>query len=372
MLKLFTSNPKLFKLTTFAILVLMMLGITALYFSNYKWATVYVDGKIYECVTLAKNIQEVLEEVGVELREEDYVFPGRAELLKRQTAIAVVRAQPYAVTHDGKCTVIWSAKGKVADVLNDLGVGWQEQDLVSPPLDSPVAGVGDITVVRVRSDLSYEISTLPCSVHRVANNSLYRGQERVVQLGRDGEVMQVVETVYHDHFPVESRVIDREVRIATRDKIVEYGTISSINRGGYSIGIRRVLDVSSTAYCSGMPGSECPVDERGYSKCTGKATGYTATGRKAKQGSGTQEDPYIIAVDPRMIPLNTLCYLSFNKGGVTTKHGRIISDGFAIAADTGGAIKGNRIDILFDNHWVAWYYGRKNVRVFVVESVRPR
>lgn len=372
MLNLFTSNPKFFKLTTFAIFVLMMIGITALYFSNYRWATVYVDGNTYECVTLATNIQMVLEEIGVELRDEDYVFPGREELLKRNTAISIVRAQPYAVTHDGKCSVIWSAKSKVADVLTDLGVNWQEQDLVLPPLDSPATGIKDITVVRVRSDLSYEIATLPCSIHRVANNSLYRGQERVVQLGRDGEVMQVIETVYHDQQPVECRVIEREVKVATRDKIIEYGTISSINRGGYTIGIRRVLDVTSTAYCSGMPGSGCPVDDRGYSKCTGKATGYTATGRKAKEGSGTQEDPYIIAVDPRMIPLGTLCYLSFKKGGVTTKHGRIISDGFAIAADTGGAIKGNRIDILFDNHWVAWYYGRKNVRVFVVENVKPR
>ena len=68
--------------------------------------------------------------------------------------------------------------------------------------------------------------------------------------------MQVIETVYHDQQPVECRVIEREVKVATRDKIIEYGTISSINRGGYTIGIRRVLDVTSTAYCSGMRGNK--------------------------------------------------------------------------------------------------------------------
>lgn len=372
MLEIFASNPRLFKLTTFAILVLMMLGIAALYFSNYKWATVYVDGNTYESVSLAANVEQVLEKIGLELKEEDYVFPAREQKLKRCTAIAIVRAKPYSVSYDGKRTVLWTVKGKVADVLTDAGLKWQEQDLISPALDSPAATAGAITLVRVRADISYEVAIRPCSVLRVANNSLYLGQERLVQSGRDGKELQVIETVYHDQQPVDCQVINRETLVATQDKIVEFGTISSINRGGLRIGIRRVLDVQSTAYCSGVEGSECPLDERGYSKCTGKATGYTATGRKAKQGSGTQEDPYIIAVDPRTIPLGTLCYITFKGGGVTTKHGRIITDGFALAADTGGAIKGNRIDILFDNHWVAWYFGRKQVRVFVVDSVKAQ
>ena len=309
MQQVFTSSPKFFKLTAFVILILMMMGTAILYFANYKWVTVYVDGKTYQCVTLAKGVEEVLEEIGLGLRAEDYVVPPKSEKLKRWTAIAVVKAQPFTINHDGSSTEVWSVGAKVADVLLDAGLQWQEPDQIIPPLESAAAGNREIALVRVSSELTHKMVTLPYSVLKVANDSLYRGQERLVQSGQDGKQVQ--------------------------DKILEYGTIASINRGGLKIGISRVLDVQSTAYCSGVEGSGCPVDERGYSKCTGKATGYTATGRKAIQGAGTRTDPYIIAVDRNLIPLGTLCYLSFQGGFVTTRHGRIIKDGFALAADTG-------------------------------------
>jgi len=369
MQQIFTSNPKFFKLTAFAILILLVTGIAILYFSNYKWTTVYVDGQTYRCVTLAKEVEEVLEEIGLELRAEDYVYPPRNEKLKRWTSIAVVKAQPFTVIHDGVSTETWSVGSKVADVLFDAGLRWQEPDLVSPPLECAAAGNTEITLIRVHSELAHQLVTLPHSVIKVPNDSLYRGQQRLVQTGRDGQQMNTIEIVYYDNEEVERNVISRELVVSARDKILECGTITSINRGGLKIGISRVLDVESTAYCSGVEGSGCPVNERGYSRCTGKATGYTASGRRAIQGSGTRSDPYIIAVDRKVIPMGTLCYLTFKGGGITTRHGRIIEDGFAIAADTGSAIKGNRIDILFDNHWVAWYFGRRAVRVFIVESV---
>ncbi|HQD19737.1 MAG TPA: ubiquitin-like domain-containing protein, partial [Bacillota bacterium] len=73
MVRYFTSSPKFFKVTAFVILMLMMTGTTILYLSNFKWATVYVNGETYRCVTLAESVEEVLEEIGLELREEDYV-----------------------------------------------------------------------------------------------------------------------------------------------------------------------------------------------------------------------------------------------------------------------------------------------------------
>jgi 3D (Asp-Asp-Asp) domain-containing protein len=41
--------------------------------------------------------------------------------------------------------------------------------------------------------------------------------------------------------------------------------------------------------------------------------------------------------------------------------------GFAIAADTGGAIKGNRIDLCFNSRREALNFGRKTVKVHILE-----
>ena len=73
---------------------------------------------------------------------------------------------------------------------------------------------------------------------------------------------------------------------------------------------------------------------------------------------GTQVRPGIIAVDPRVIPLGSRVYIQYPDG-----HGD-----YAIAEDTGGAIKGNRIDIAKSTVKEAQNFGIQNVKVFVISS----
>lgn len=367
--KIFTSSPKVIKVAAFSLLALLLASVGTVYFVAFKWVTVYYEDTVYRRVTFADSVKDVLDEIGLELREEDYVFPSRDQKLERITGVAVIKARPYEISHDGSLTTIWSVGKKVADVLEDAGIAWREQDVVLPPLESKVPEGKSIALVRVESEIVEEQVVLPHGMQRVPDGSLYRGQEVVDEAGNDGILINTIKVIYHDDEIIERTIIDSQLVVEAKDKIVKYGTISSISRSGYNIGISKVVDVRATAYCPGTEGSECPVDERGYSQCTGIASGKTATGRIAKEGKGTRDDPYIVAVDFRVIPKNSLVYLSFPGGGVTTRHGRIITDGFAIAVDTGSAIKGNRIDVLFDNHWVAWYFGVRQVRVFVIENI---
>ena len=72
---------------------------------------------------------------------------------------------------------------------------------------------------------------------------------------------------------------------------------------------------------------------------------YTATGAKAGFG--------IIAVDPSVIPLGTRMYVP--------------GYGYGVAADTGGAIKGDRIDLCFDTLSEALSWGRRTVTITIVD-----
>lgn len=60
-----------------------------------------------------------------------------------------------------------------------------------------------------------------------------------------------------------------------------------------------------------------------------------------------------IAVDPNVIPLGTKVYVS--------------SYGLAIAADTGGAIKGNIIDVFLNSYEECYSWGRRQVTVQILE-----
>jgi 3D (Asp-Asp-Asp) domain-containing protein len=99
----------------------------------------------------------------------------------------------------------------------------------------------------------------------------------------------------------------------------------------------KVLDITATAYAPG------PLDNDQWGD---------------KTYMGTTIRPGVIAVDPKVIPLGSRLYVEYPDG-----HGE-----YKVAEDTGGAIKGNRIDIAIMNRDKATDFGIKPVKVYVVET----
>lgn len=100
-----------------------------------------------------------------------------------------------------------------------------------------------------------------------------------------------------------------------------------------------------TAYCScqtccGEYALNRPVDENGIQIV------YTASGARAEAG-------VTIAVDPRIIPYGTKVRIN---GHIYT------------AQDTGGGIKGNRIDVYFDDHQEALQFGLQSADVEILSQ----
>ncbi len=77
---------------------------------------------------------------------------------------------------------------------------------------------------------------------------------------------------------------------------------------------------------------------------------------------GTQVRPGVIAVDPKVIPLGSKVFIRYPDG-----HGE-----YAVAEDTGGAIKGNRIDVAKWTVREAEKFGMKDVKVFVVSTPKDK
>ena len=110
----------------------------------------------------------------------------------------------------------------------------------------------------------------------------------------------------------------------------------------------KVLAMNATAYCL-------------CKKCCGKAEthpeyGYTASGYKITPGTNDK----VIAVDTSVIPLGTKVYVEGLNGAS--------SYGYAVAADTGSAIKNMKIDLYMDSHQEALNWGLKKVNVYLIED----
>ena len=100
---------------------------------------------------------------------------------------------------------------------------------------------------------------------------------------------------------------------------------------------KEVLDITATAYAPGAHDNDQWGD---------------------KTFLGTQIRPGVVAVDPDVIPLGSRLYIQYPDG----------KGEYAVAEDTGGAIKGNRIDIAKTSVDKAQDFGMKDVKVFVVEK----
>lgn len=95
-------------------------------------------------------------------------------------------------------------------------------------------------------------------------------------------------------------------------------------------------------------GREFYVEATAYGPdCVG-CSGITATGINV----GANPHMKLIAVDPNVIPLGSKVWVE--------------GYGYAIAGDTGGDIKGNRIDVLYPSEAAAYSWGRRTVKIRVL------
>lgn len=149
-----------------------------------------------------------------------------------------------------------------------------------------------------------------------------------------------------------SRKGNREERTENKTSEVEtqqvkYVSYRSLAENNPPTEYKEVIEATATAYCL-------------CQKCCGKLPshpnyGYTASGIKIVPGTGIK----VIAVDPNVIPLGTKVYVDGLNGAWDY--------GYAIAADTGSAIKNLKIDLYMDTHSEALSWGRRSVNIYVVE-----
>lgn len=117
-------------------------------------------------------------------------------------------------------------------------------------------------------------------------------------------------------------------------------TPTESNRIEETMEAEQVIDVEQTAESSThtMQASAYSTQQKNLSR-------YTA------DGTDLIKNPRVVAVDPKVIPLGTKV--------------EIEGYGTYIAADTGGAIKGNRIDIHFQTVKECFDFGRRDVKVTI-------
>jgi 3D (Asp-Asp-Asp) domain-containing protein len=233
-----------------------------------------------------------------------------------------------------RLTEVLTTEKTVGDALREQGIHLKPQDVVVPGPSAAVTDGMEIDLGLVERQVRDVKKKIPAVVHTDYTDTLNVGEIIDVQEGKDGLEELQTESYSLNGEDVFEKTLKATVLVPEKDARVLEGT--GFRQKLYTLKkrarVRKIITMEATAYYPG------PEDTWPY------ASGTTASGLKASYG--------VAAVDPRFIRLKTPLYIE--------------GYGYAIAADRGGAIKGDKIDLCFDTYEQAVQFGRKNVKVYIL------
>jgi 3D (Asp-Asp-Asp) domain-containing protein len=243
-------------------------------------------------------------------------------------AFAGPSAIVITVKVDGQVMQATTSGTTVEAALAELRIPLSSLDRSLPDADCALKEGDTIVIQRAATGVVEVQREIP--YRTVSRQDRRMGRPVVLSPGRPGLVREQVKVWSREGKEIRREVVSSRIVRKPEPKVVVQAPPGLASRGAMP---SRRLVLVATAYEPG-PGS-----------CGKYADGYTAIGVRATRG--------VAAVDPRVIPLGTRLYVD--------------GYGYAIAADVGGAIKGNRIDLCFDTVREAIAFGRKTVVAYVLE-----
>ena len=314
------------------------------YMLSAKDITLDIDGEIREVVTYANTVKDFLDNEKIVLNEDDYINVPLDAKIENNMNIIIKTSNAYMLSIGGGKYEIKSIFDRVEDILKENQVELGEKDYTIPDLSETVSPGDEIQVIEVEEVLEEVEESIPYESLVKQNSNMDIGQEKVTQKGQNGVKVKKINKRYENGGLVSEEVVEEEVVKEPVPQITERGTrnVATSSRGT-SFRYKKVLTMTATAY------------DLSY-ESTGKRPGDKYYGITA---SGTRARPGVVAVDPRVIPLGTKLYVKSLDGRQDY--------GFCVAEDTGGAIKGNRIDLFFNSSSEVRRFGVRKVKVYVLD-----
>ena len=278
--------------------------------------TIVEDGQELALDSSRETIATALRDVGVRLGAGDRIQPPLATELTAGMDVYVEHATTVIVTLPEGKLILYSLESTVGAALEEGGVDLPPSYRLDPPAESPIEAGLAIHVIGVSEKQELEEERIESRTVYQPDSSLPWGERRVVP-GQDGMRFRQYNVVYENGQLISRELVDEWYDPEPSDTVIYYSTADDppAAPGGIPDGLNvlQTLRVYATWYNAASAGR--PPSDPAY--------GITATGVPVDRG--------IVAVDPSVIPLGTRLYIP--------------GYGFAVAADTGGGIQGNMIDL---------------------------
>lgn len=363
----------------------LLLGDEEISIHQASWVTVAVDGSIRSSFERHSTVDDALDSFNINLHSDDLIYLDGV-LVSRDTTLQtgsnhnlqILRSKPVSVIQAGSTNEVRSPAPTLGMALLSNGIVVDTGDNINPPLDSltdtsttadidksreieiqlstgpltsktsvktvgealgeagislqgldysrpgagaPIPDNGIIQVIRVQEEQILESEPIPFETETQPVADLEIDNRSLVQPGTYGLMTKRIRVRLEDGVETSRHVEDEYISQPPQSEILGYGTKivpRTMNTPDGQIKYWRALEMYAVSYNVSSAGDS-----------------VTATGLELQKG--------IVAIDPRYIPYGTRMYVP--------------GYGEALAADTGGGIKGRMIDLGYrDEDYVSWHH----------------
>lgn len=385
-------DPKLFAILA-AITCLVLYGLLRVIIIRSAACTyVMTDGERYETVRLYPgSVEEACSKAGfrnvevVNRKDDD----GIVYLTLKETFDVSIQTSDETLT-------IRTAPCTVGELLEANGISVGSDDIVTPDVDDWLSESSQITVTRVSFSTVTETEDVPFSVEVQYDSQMLKGVQEIARYGENGEKSIEYRVEEHDGEEVAREVVKEEEVKPPVNCIVKQGIrIAQNKQEEQATASESTTATSSQTLPSSQPETESSgelstagrsqvwsvpagIDDDTENKIitAGDGSSYeytavidvTATAyHRVEDGgeitaSGTVTQYGTIAVDPRVIPLGSRLYVVSDGGDQSWSYGP------GLAEDTGGLIKGAKIDLFFMTGDEANDFGIRPAKVYILKD----
>jgi len=290
--------------------------------------------------TTAQTVGEALYERHLTIYAGDRVFPRLDASISPGLVVYIERSKPVLLDVGGVRRLLRTRQRTVEELLRAEQVGLGPRDYVQPDAESAIVREMTVSVVRVYEEHYIEETPIPFQARWEPDSTMEIDDRYTAHWGTEGAERRHLRVHYENSTKLYQ--VEEEEWIARRpmDRVIKYGTmivLRPVNTPEGTFTYWRKLRMLATAYNAATAGVSVSA----------KYYGITRMGLRAAKG--------IVAIDPTVINLGQRVYVP--------------DYGVALAGDTGGRIKGRRIDLCYDDdNLVPWY---RWVDVYVLAPAPP-
>ena len=214
----------------------------------------------------------------------------------------------------------------VGELMEKMGVVCGEDNRMAESPDDIISSDAVIDIKTLSYETAYTTESVAYDTEYIDIRTIPKGTTQVKQNGKNGVKTYTYTCTLVNGVEESRELVGERITENPTSRVLYRGVGGTVTSGGKVYNYSYYIDVQATSY---------------------NIVGTTA--------SGLPTSTSVMAVDPRVIPLGTRCVVV--GGG---------DYGYRIAADTGGDIKGNKIDL--------WYpagtfsgFGWRSTRVYILD-----